>query len=152
MCVAIKALDASNDPEIKYWPVVPELIGWYRGDVEELFNAGLVGVVEAYRSWDPSKGGLATWTHWCVRRNMAAESLSHMRFCRSRSHPRSTAEGAGWDLGEHLECLRPAIRVIFHMYYVEGCSQAEIAELVGLSKQRISQLMADGIERMSREA
>jgi len=142
-------LDQSNDPEIKYWPVVLELIGWYRGEVEELFNAGLVGVIEAYRTWDPSRGNLTTWTHWCVRRNMAAESLSYVRFQKSRTPcGRSRAE---WNIDEHVECLRFDLRAIFWMYYVEGYNQTEIGEHLGLSKQRISQLMADGIKEMARE-
>lgn len=52
---------------------------------------------------------------------------------------------------EFIECLPDNLQTIFYLYYIEGHTLQEVADLLGYGKSRIGELLTEGINYLKKE-
>lgn len=130
---------------------------------EEAIAVGNLAIGEALTTWIPKKGSYATWV-WV---NIRQEILKHNQ----EFFPDSLTGEEGEDLLEQMDIeevfenpeeytqenmlledvldLPREIREVIYLHVWTGLSQSDIAELKGVSRQRINSLYKQGVSLLS---
>lgn len=129
---------------------------WRRSglDVEDLAQAGMVGLLKAARGYDPERGQFSTYATWLIRATVrrAAERMLRGRRLDSLDalevDPPDDADGPPDDLiaGETRAAVWEAVarlpakdREIVEARYRAGESQLRVGERLGVTRARIYQ-------------
>jgi RNA polymerase sigma factor (sigma-70 family) len=127
----------------------------YRKD-DDMIQCGMVGLCEAADTWEESKSQFSTYAVSCIRSDILLELRRRKRHhlpTLSLDYEYSTSDGdvpmreflqgdedvQFVDVAGVIEKLSPTERKVFDLL-CEGLSQIEIAEICGLTRQRINQI------------
>jgi RNA polymerase sigma factor (sigma-70 family) len=150
-----------SDPEKlvqAYLPLVRSVIKPYLNHgvpEEDLRQEGLIGLLEAQRRFDPSRGGkFSTYAHYWIRKQvLAALGAEGKHSAGERSEEEllriPAPEQASPDQELRLPAdLPPAERQVILLSYRRGLSLREISRELKLSPERVKQLRAKALRRI----
>jgi RNA polymerase sigma factor (sigma-70 family) len=128
-------------------------------DSEQYANA-LLGLAKAAARYDPSRSSFCTYATWWIRQciqnhrvvRLAPEHLDIDVYARN-CDPSELAEvaEAKEQVEEFLKLVPPRAQRIV-MLRMSGYSLNQVADMVGLTKERIRQIQRDSIAKMREEA
>lgn len=133
-----------------------------RGDLDDISQECCVRIIEKEHLWSGREGTLAAWIA-AVSRNVAFRYLSRRRKTmpldeQQIAAPEPSPAGAEiseqqirWVLGRFAHLPAPQ-REALHMRYYRGMRTIEIAEILGIAPQSVSERISNGIRTLQREA
>jgi RNA polymerase sigma factor (sigma-70 family) len=144
------------------WAVVNR---WRRSglDVDDLAQAGMIGLCKAARTFDPERGAFSTYaTHWIKAeiRRAAEKLLKHQGIASLLDEPPSGRPGVDDEIADHdamdrvwreVDRLPEKDRQVIRGRFWEGLSQSQISERMGTTRTRVYQREHRGLGRL-REA
>lgn len=135
---------------------------WKRSglDIEDLAQAGAIGLVKAARSFDPERGSFSTHATWWIRSEIrrAAEKLTkHQGIDEILDDPPSGRPGADEELAgreamdrvwEEVGRLPAGDRAVILARYRDGLSPTQAAERFKVTRMRIYQREHRGLDKL----
>lgn len=137
---------------------------------DDLISAGTIGILRAIETYRPEKGSFTQWVWLNVTSHLQTEIWRYQKivkypFSKSRQDPPyQRCNIAGWDAPikeknkidpEEILCMfgrtlsekqRHAVRE----YYINGLYDSQIAGELGCTKQNISELRRQGVDKLRR--
>lgn len=131
---------------------------WYRKylcDPDEIYGAGIIGLVEASKTYDPDKGIMfTTYATRCIRNRMSKVIRKHLKRVAITPLQVRYEDGSWRDIEIpcvedftnaeveywYINCLSERDRVIVGML-MQGASQREIGESLGVSQVSVSRFI-----------
>ncbi|HEX4850209.1 MAG TPA: RNA polymerase sigma factor [Puia sp.] len=136
---------------------------FFRHDHEaiESVNDGMLKVFSSIQTYHESKGKFFNWVYTIVRNTALdkwraqsspvflleeMDSLENIYENTNGQNPLKYLEGK--DLYLLLDQLSPATRVVCNLFYIEGYSIREVAELLGLSEGTVKWQLSEGRKKL----
>lgn len=117
---------------------------------EEVKQAALIGLYDAWTRWDPSISKLTTYSYWWIRRHVTEQVSEYMQDYRQDDVSTYADELAVDDSYEQTRALMldlltdpvltPLQADVIRLRYIDDLKLSEAAERLAVTSQRVSQL------------
>lgn len=131
-----------------------------RADAEDLAQETMLRLWREARNWEPGRAKLSTWlyrvcTNLCIdqsrkKRAMALDDIAEPEDPADRAETRMIRQDDVNLLDRALAQLPQRQRIAVTLRHIEGCSNPEIAEILGSSIEAVESLTSRGKKQLAR--
>lgn len=155
---AATATETEEETIRRYDRLIGFLARRFRIDVDDLAQVGRIALLEAHRAWPSKPHTSSFWTY--ARKAVIGEMINHAtaEVTRRAKEPESglapapfCAPDTACEAREHVASLGEREASVLEMY-VAGYPVLEIAEMVGVSRPRIYQILEGSVENIRRRS